>query len=53
MLERLTDDQVAAFRRDGFLIVEEGLITEVELDALRERFARVFDGEYETGVRTR
>jgi ectoine hydroxylase-related dioxygenase (phytanoyl-CoA dioxygenase family) len=51
LLERLTDDQVAAFRRDGFLIVEEGLLTEAEIEVLRQRFAQVFDGEYETGVR--
>jgi ectoine hydroxylase-related dioxygenase (phytanoyl-CoA dioxygenase family) len=51
LLERPTDDQVAAFRRDGFLIVEEGLLTEAEIEVLRQRFAQVFDGEYETGVR--
>jgi ectoine hydroxylase-related dioxygenase (phytanoyl-CoA dioxygenase family) len=49
-LERLADDQVAAFRRDGFLIVE-GFITGAEIEALRGRFARVFEGEYETGVK--
>jgi ectoine hydroxylase-related dioxygenase (phytanoyl-CoA dioxygenase family) len=41
---------VAAFRRDGFLIVE-GFITGAEIEALRGRFARVFEGEYETGVK--
>ena len=50
-LERLADDQVAAFRRDGFLIVEEDFITDAEVEALRERFMRVFEGEYETGIK--
>jgi 2-oxoglutarate-dependent dioxygenase len=49
-LKRLADDQVAAFRRDGFLIVE-GFITGAGIEALRARFARVFEGEYETGVK--
>ena len=49
--ERLADDQVAAFRRDGFLIVEQGFISGTEVEALRERFARVFESEYETGIK--
>ena len=49
--ERLADNQVAAFRRDGFLIVEQGFISGTEVEALRERFARVFEGEYETGIK--
>jgi ectoine hydroxylase-related dioxygenase (phytanoyl-CoA dioxygenase family) len=50
-LEHLGDDRVAAFRRDGFLIVEEGFIPDAAVESLRERFARVFDGEYETGIK--
>lgn len=50
-LERLSNEQVAAFGRDGFLIVERGFLGDAELEALRERFARVFDGDYATGVR--
>jgi ectoine hydroxylase-related dioxygenase (phytanoyl-CoA dioxygenase family) len=42
---------VASFERDGFLIVEEGLVPEDRLEALRERFLRLFDGEYETGIK--
>ena len=49
--DRLTDDQVAAFRRDGFLIVEAGFITDAEVDALRGRFERVFQGEYQAGIK--
>lgn len=51
MIESFTADQVEAFRRDGFLIVEEGLVSEHALELLRERYLRLFDGEYETGIR--
>ena len=47
---QLTPEQVAAFDRDGFLIVEAGLVPERALPLLRERFLRLFDGEYETGI---
>jgi ectoine hydroxylase-related dioxygenase (phytanoyl-CoA dioxygenase family) len=43
--------EVEAFRRDGFLIVEEGLVPERALEPLRERFLRLFDGEYESGIK--
>ena len=43
--------QVDAFHRDGFLIVDEGLVSATALDQLRERFQRLFDGEYETGIK--
>jgi ectoine hydroxylase-related dioxygenase (phytanoyl-CoA dioxygenase family) len=51
MIESLTEEQVAAFRRDGFLIVEDGFVADDVLDILRDRFARLFTGEYETGIR--
>lgn len=50
-LERFTDEQVASFWRDGFLIVEDGLIAPRALDRLRERYLPLFEGEYETGIR--
>jgi ectoine hydroxylase-related dioxygenase (phytanoyl-CoA dioxygenase family) len=50
-VETLTTEQVAAFERDGFLIVEEGLVPADALELLRERFLRLFDGEYETGIK--
>jgi ectoine hydroxylase-related dioxygenase (phytanoyl-CoA dioxygenase family) len=50
-VERFTDEQVEAFHRDGFLIVEEGLISDAGLERLRERYLRLFDAEYETGIR--
>ena len=51
MIESLTAEQVAAFDEDGFLIVEEGLVPEAALPLLRERFLRLFDGDYETGIK--
>jgi len=50
-IEDLTTEQIDAFDRDGFLIVEEGLVPPEQLDVLRERFLRLFDGVYETGVK--
>jgi hypothetical protein len=42
---------VKAFRRDGFLIVEDGLAAEPALERLRAPHVRLFEGEYETGIR--
>ena len=50
VLERFTDEQVGSFRRDGFLIVEEGLLSPAAIEALRQRFAALFDGDYTTGI---
>ena len=46
----VTGEQVESFRRDGFLIVEDGLLSEAAIDVLRERFAALFEGEYATGI---
>jgi ectoine hydroxylase-related dioxygenase (phytanoyl-CoA dioxygenase family) len=46
----LTDEQIASFHRDGFLIIEEGFLAPTTIETLRERFAAVFDGEYATGI---
>jgi hypothetical protein len=51
VLESLSQAQVEAFDRDGFLIVEEGLVPPGALELLRERFLRLFEGEYETGIK--
>ncbi|HUO70244.1 MAG TPA: phytanoyl-CoA dioxygenase family protein [Solirubrobacteraceae bacterium] len=45
-----TTEQIDAYRRDGFLVIEEFLDT-ADLDLIRERFARVFEHEWETGLR--
>jgi ectoine hydroxylase-related dioxygenase (phytanoyl-CoA dioxygenase family) len=46
----LTEQQVADFHRDGFLIIEEGFLSEPAIEALRDRFGALFAGEYETGI---
>ena len=51
LIESFTEEQVEAFRRDGFLIVEAGLVSDDGLERLRERYLKLFDGEYETGIR--
>src|SRR3954447_7785221 len=45
-----TSQQIAAYRRDGFLVVERFLDTE-EVERVRERFAACFAHEFETGLR--
>src|ERR687888_298566 len=48
--DRLSDEQVERFHRDGFLVIEEGFISDRAIDVLRERFDRLFAGEYATGI---
>src|SRR5438128_12451990 len=48
---RFTGEQIETFHRDGFLIVEEGFVSDATVERLRDRFQRLFDGEYETGIR--
>jgi 2-oxoglutarate-dependent dioxygenase len=47
---RLSDEHVERFHRDGFLIVEEGFISQATIELLRESFDRLFAGEYATGI---
>jgi ectoine hydroxylase-related dioxygenase (phytanoyl-CoA dioxygenase family) len=51
LVDAFTSTQVEAFHRDGFLIVESGLVSERALSLLRERYLPLFDGEYETGIK--
>ena len=51
MIETFAAEQVESFKRDGFLVVEDGLVSEHGLEMLRARYTLLFDGEYETGVR--
>jgi ectoine hydroxylase-related dioxygenase (phytanoyl-CoA dioxygenase family) len=46
----VTGEQVESFRRDGFLIIEEGFLSDGAIAVLRERFAALFEGDYATGV---
>ena len=51
MIDAFTPEQVGTFHRDGFLVVEEGLVSPNALELLRERYLRLFDGTYETGIK--
>jgi ectoine hydroxylase-related dioxygenase (phytanoyl-CoA dioxygenase family) len=46
-----TAEQVEAFERDGFLIVEEGFVDNAAVELMRERFDGLFAGDYPTGIR--
>ena len=45
-----TTEQIDAYRRDGFLVVER-FLDDAEVARLRERFAACFAHEWETGLR--
>ena len=44
-----TAEQIATYRRDGFLIIER-FLDPADLDAIRDRFTRAFAHEWETGL---
>ena len=50
-VDRFRDEQIAAFDADGFVVVDEGFVSQPALERLRERFQRLFDGDYETGIK--
>lgn len=49
LFARLGEDDIARFRRDGFLIVER-FLSEERVTALRESFPKLFAGKFDTGV---
>ncbi len=51
MVDSWTSEQREAFERDGFVVVEEGFVDDATVELLRERFERLFAGDYETGIR--
>ncbi|HZR96045.1 MAG TPA: phytanoyl-CoA dioxygenase family protein [Gaiellaceae bacterium] len=50
MIEGWTREQLEAFERDGFVIVDE-YVDRDTVEALRARFEPLFAGDYETGIR--
>ena len=46
----LTNDQIEQFKVDGFLVVEN-LVDEKTIAQLHTRFDRLFQGDFETGIR--
>ena len=53
VLEDVSDEQVERFQEDGFLIIEEGFLSDGTIEVLRERFAALFDGDYADRHRAR
>ena len=51
MIENWSGDQVEAFDRDGFLIVEKGFVDDDAIERLRAGFDRLFAGDYDRGIR--
>jgi ectoine hydroxylase-related dioxygenase (phytanoyl-CoA dioxygenase family) len=51
MIENWNDEQREAFRRDGYLIVEDGFVDDDVVEVLRERLERLFAADYQTGIR--
>jgi ectoine hydroxylase-related dioxygenase (phytanoyl-CoA dioxygenase family) len=51
MIENWSDDQLEAFDREGFLIVEKGFIDNDAIERLRAGFDRLFAGDYDRGIR--
>ena len=51
MIESWAPEQLEAFERDGFLIVERGFIDQDAIGELRAAFERLYAGEYESGIR--
>ncbi len=45
----LTSEQIAQFNEDGFLVVDN-LIDDEMVEAIRERYERLFRGDFETGI---
>jgi ectoine hydroxylase-related dioxygenase (phytanoyl-CoA dioxygenase family) len=50
-VERWDPEQLDAFERDGFVVVDEGFLDDDTVAELRERFEPLFDGRYESGIR--
>jgi ectoine hydroxylase-related dioxygenase (phytanoyl-CoA dioxygenase family) len=50
-VEQWSPEQLDAFERDGFVVIEEGFVDEQTVAELRERFEPLFAGRYETGIR--
>ena len=46
---RPTADQIERFRHDGFVVLE-AFMPEDEMERVRDRFARCFEHDWETGI---
>ena len=50
-MEQWNVEQLDAFERDGFVVIDEGFLDDDTVAELRERFEPLFDGRYESGIR--
>ena len=50
MIESWSPEQVAQFRRDGFVLVDR-FLDPAQVEVLRDRFEPLFAGAYETGIK--
>ena len=50
-MEGWSEDQLESFRRDGFVVVEQGFVDDGTVEELRARFEPLFAGDYATGIR--
>ena len=48
-ISSITEAYIARFREDGFLVVD-GLLGAAQVRSIRDRFERLFNGEFDTGV---
>ncbi len=50
-IQRWSEEQLQGFERDGFLVIDEGFVDRETVELMRDRFERLFAGDYETGIR--
>ena len=51
VLHSFSAEELEAWREDGYVILETGLVSPRARGLLRERYVPLFEGEYETGMR--
>ena len=51
LVESPSEEQLAAWEHDGFVILEEGVVSPRARELLLDRYVRLFEGDYETGIR--
>jgi ectoine hydroxylase-related dioxygenase (phytanoyl-CoA dioxygenase family) len=47
---QISDKEVEAFQRDGFLIISKPVISEDRIQQLRDRVHAIFEGDFDTGI---
>lgn len=47
---QITDEQIDAFKKDGYLILTRPVMDDEMIEQLRKRVHRIFDGKFDTGI---